>query len=145
VLGFLPQFVPAAPTLVVVEQLADNQAAFNNIEYFKIHADIGEGIRTNHSFDQTIARVNITAAPGSQIVHSPQNPPESEMHRWIGSSRNSIIFWLTDQANNLVSTGEIWSVRLLFQYHQFVLPPLRTGQQALKINLPSRQNRRHGT
>lgn len=115
--------VPAVVTLVLEEQLADNEAAFNNIEYFKIHSDIGEGIRSNVSYDQTIARVNITSAPGSQIVYAPQNPAESEAHRWIGSARKHMVFWLTDQANNLVDTGEIWSARLVFAYQQFVLPP----------------------
>lgn len=117
--GIIPR--PGA-TLVLTKTLADNVAAFNNIEYFKIHSDIGDGIRSNKTYDQTISRVNITAPPGSQIVHAPFNPAESEAERWVGAPRNTMTFWLTDQANNLVDTGETWSARLVFQYQVFIHP-----------------------
>ena len=60
--------MPAVPTTVLFQQLGANEAAFNVIEFFQIHSDIGQGIRINNTYTQTIARVNITTPPGSQIV-----------------------------------------------------------------------------
>ncbi len=125
--GLIPRTVPERVLDTIT--LADEVAKFNNIEYFKIHADIGQGIRTNDSYRQTIARVNITVPPGSQIVSEPQNPAKSEMQRWIGNPRKEIRFWLTNEKDELVETGEIWSARLVFAYSQFLLPPA-SGQRA---------------
>lgn len=119
--GLIPR---TGATLLTVVTLADNEAAFNNIEYFKIHSDIGQGIRTNNSFRQTVARVNIDVAPGTQIVSAPNNPARSEMARWIGQPKTQIRFWLTDQKDTLVETGEIWSARLVLEYQQFHAEPL---------------------
>lgn len=121
VLGFDSQIV--GPVIVLLEQLGDNEAAFNNIEYFKIHWDGGQGIRSNNAFDQTMTRVNITVPAGSQIVSEPQNPATSEAESWIGNRRNHLVFWLTDQANVEVDTGEIWSARMVFQYEEIIFPP----------------------
>lgn len=127
--GFDPQFVPAGPTLVNFCQLGDNPAAFNIIEYFLVHWDGGQGIRTNNTYSNVLARVNITAAPGSQIVSTPFNPGKSEAERWPGNARNNIVFWLTDQKNVEVDTGEIWSVRFAFIWNQMASLPRSEGQE----------------
>lgn len=137
-LGFTAILVPSAaqggPTIVLFEQLGANQAAFNIIEYFKIHSDIGQGIRSNNAWDQTIARINITSPPGSQVVSEPQNPAVSEANTWVGNPRTHMVFWLTDQANVEVDTGEIWSARVVFEYQQMVFPP-----ETLTIEVPGRR------
>ena len=120
--GFNAQLVPAAPTLALVNQLGDNEANFNTLEYFKLHWDGGQGIRTNNSFSQTLARVNIDRPPGSQIVYAPFHPASSEAGTWVGTPRNHLVFWLTDQNDEEVDTGEIFSMRLVFLWEQWVSP-----------------------
>lgn len=117
ILGFDSQTL--GPTIVAqTDFLADNQAAFNQIDYFLIHSDIvTQGIRKNNTYDQTIAQVLIDVAPGSQIVSTPFNPPESSAASLIGSLKNQIRFWLTDNNNNSVETqGETWSARMIIRY-----------------------------
>jgi hypothetical protein len=106
VLGFYATLEPAVPTNVLVIDLAPNQANFNNIEYFLIHWDGGQGFMTNWKFQQTIAKVVIDAKPGSQITYSLLNPAKSEANGWIGHRRNHISLWLTDESGTkLVNTG----------------------------------------
>lgn len=121
--GFDIQLVPAVATTVLTNQLGDNEAAFNNIEYFKIHWDGGQGFRTNNAFRNTIAHIDIDVPPGSQIVYAPNNPARSEASRWAGSSRSHLTFWLTDQADIQVDTGETWSARLVLQWEEYVDEP----------------------
>lgn len=127
VVGFDAQFVPALVTVVDTAQLGDDVAAFNNIEYFLIHWDGGQGIRTNNSYTSVLTRVNITVPPGSQIVSTPFNPGESEASRWGGTSRNHLVFWLTNQNNVEVDTGEVWSARMAFVWNQIAeIPRFKT-------------------
>ena len=121
VVGFNSQVV--GPFTAVVKTLADNEAAFNNIEYFKIHWDGGQGFRTNNKYNGTIARVNITASPGSQVVSTPFNPPRSEAQRWAGTNRNHLVFWLTNELDIEVDTGETWSARLVLEWEEYVEDP----------------------
>ncbi len=108
IIGFTSKLVPTAgPTTVLFQELGINEASFNVIEFFQIHADIGQGIRINNTYTQTIARVNITAPPGSQIVSEPFNAGKSDADSLIGTLRKNFVFWLTDQRNVLVNTNEI--------------------------------------
>ena len=117
--------------------MAPNQAAFNIIEYFLIHWDGGQGFSTNGTFQQSIARVNITERPGSQIVSTPFNPAKSEANGWIGERRSHISFWLTDQSGvKLVDTGETWSARCVLTWKIFVEPPESADTAKLKVQLP---------
>ncbi len=128
VMGFNAQLVPAVATNVDIQQLGDNVAKFNNIEYFLIHWDGGQGIRTNNTYNNTLTRVNITAPPGSQIVSQPFNPGKSEANRWVDSNRKNFVFWLTDQKNLEVDTGEIWSARMAFVWNQIAEVSTTEGQ-----------------
>lgn len=120
ILGFNPQFIPAAGPSGAVDfqQIADNEAAFTPVEYFLLHSDlVPRGIRTNNKYDQTIAQILITVPPGSQQVSTPFNPPRVPAWELIGSIRNRATFWLTDQAGNLVNTvNEDYSARLVIRY-----------------------------
>jgi hypothetical protein len=118
ILGFNAQLVPPLPSVGVYTQYADFVAGFNSIEYLLVHSDLVlTGIRTNSSFTQTIAKASITATPGSQIIYQPFNPPRSNSNNLIGTIKNRLNFWLTDQSNNPVNTnGEFWSIRLVIEY-----------------------------
>lgn len=122
--GFVSQLVPLAPTITVSVQLAPNEAEFNEIEYYKIHGDIGPGIRSNGRFDQTLARVNITSEPGSQIVYSPFNPTKSPLSHFIGEQISTVLFYLTSHANKPVDTREAWTLRLALRWKQMLDNPL---------------------
>lgn len=122
-IGFNSQVIPSTGiTTGVFNQIGDNVAAFNSIEYFLIHSDITtRGIRVNNKYSQTIAQVLIDVNPGSQIVSRPFNPPKSPAWELKGAIRNRIRFWLTDQADNLINTnGEDWSARIIIKYTQSV-------------------------
>jgi hypothetical protein len=110
--------VPLAPVITTISTLAPNIAAFNNIEYFKIQSNLGGQGRTNGRFDQTLAQVNITARPGSQIVYLPQHTATIPLQGWTGTSRSFLEFWLTNHRDEQVPTGEIWSARLEIAYDQ---------------------------
>lgn len=118
---FVPPGGPVTGELY--EQLGDSVARFNNVEYFLIHWDGGQGIRTNDSFSQTISRVNITSAAGTQVVDAPFHPTVSEASSLIGSPRKGFQFWLTDQNGVEVNTHEFWSARLSIHYSQLVFAP----------------------
>ena len=92
VIGFTAILVPAVPTTTLLQQLGANEAAFNVIEFFQIHADIGQGIRINNTYTQVISRVNITKPPGSQIVSEPFNPAKSDADSLIGTLRKHFVF-----------------------------------------------------
>lgn len=98
--------------------LAPNVASFNTVNYFLIHSDlVSKGIRINNKYDQVIAQVHIDVSPGSQIIHSPFNPPKITANELAGSKRNVLRFRLTDEQGNAVNTSsENWSARLKISY-----------------------------
>ncbi len=119
-LGFNSALVPTLPSTSVHQyQYGDTQASFNNVNYFLIHTDlVSRGIRINSDYTQTVALINITEAPGSQInfVAAHENPriPANEL---ISSKRTNIELWLTDDSNQRVDTnGQPWSVSLIIHY-----------------------------
>ncbi len=117
ILGFNSQVL--GPTVAATTDFTgDNIAAFNTIDFFLIHSDlVSRGIRVNNEYDQTIAQVLIDVPPGSQIVSTPFNPPKSPAWELIGSTRNRIRFWLSDQTGAPVNTNfENWSARLIIEY-----------------------------
>lgn len=130
IIGFNSQLIPSGGiTTGVFNQLGDNVAAFNTIDYFLIHSDIIiRGIRVNNIYSQTIAQVLIDQPPGSQIISRPFNPPVSGAWELSGSIRNRLRFWLTDQANNLVNTNnENWSARIIIKYTESVADQLNVN------------------
>lgn len=117
ILGFNSQVVgPNAGAPINI--LADNVAAFNEINSFLIHSDIvGKGIRFNNTYNQTITQVLIDVAPGSQIVSTPFNPAKSDANELRGAKRTNIRFFLTDDSNRPVDTNtEFWTTRLVISY-----------------------------
>lgn len=125
VLGYNNQIVPlGGGVTILTEDLAPNVAAFNNIEYFLLHADVTEGIRVNNTWNNTVGRVNITAPPGSQVVSTPFNPAKSSVSEMVGSPRRHFVFWITDQSNVQVDTGEIWSMRMVFEWDEIQILPV---------------------
>ena len=117
ILGFNSRVVgPYVPTPINI--LADNVAAFNQVNYFIIHSDLtNSGIRFNNQYDQAIAQVLIDVTPGSQIVSTPYNPPRIMVDELVNTKRDLIRMWLTDDKNRRINTNsENWSCRLLIKY-----------------------------
>lgn len=136
-IGFDATLVPVAPATILTEILAPHTAAFNTVEYFLVHWDGGQGFPTNRKFQQTIAKIPITARPGSQVVHAPVHPAKSEANGWIGQRRNHMSFWLTDQSGvTLMDTGETWSLRCVLEWKIFIDPPKEAGVEDLRVLLP---------
>lgn len=134
ILGFLGTDILGPTGVAQTDFTATNTAAFNTIDYFLIHSDIvPQGIRTNNSYNQTIAQVLIDTSPGSQIVSRPFNPPKVEAQNLIGALRRRLKFWLTTQDGvTLVDTNnENWSARVIISYTHDISP----GHEN-RVNLP---------
>ncbi len=118
IVGFNAQDIPTVVSIGSYAQLGDNVAAFNTIEYFLLHSDIvGQGVRVNDAYNQTIAQILIDVPPGSQIVSREYNPPKSEALQLAGQTIDRIKFWLTDHDNVEVDThGEVFGCRMIIKY-----------------------------
>jgi hypothetical protein len=117
ILGFNSQVI--GPTIIApFTQIADNTAAFNQINYFLLHSDLtNKGIRFNNQYNQTISQVLIDVPPGSQIVSRPFNPAKINASELGGAKRTNIRFWLTDDSNRPVNTnGEYFTCRIAIKF-----------------------------
>ena len=97
---------------------APNVAKFNSVDYYLIHTDlVNYGIRNNSLYTQVVAEAYIDVPVGSQILYRPFNMPKIPSQELIGSKRNRIQVWLTDDQNRRVNTnGENWSFQLTINY-----------------------------
>lgn len=115
-LGFDSQLLStiAAPLNII----ADNVAQLNNIQYYLISSDISrQGIRVNNTFNQVIARIPISAPPGSLLLYQPFKPTVVNSQHLAGSNQSIFHFRLTDQNGNEVDTvGEEWSLEITIRY-----------------------------
>jgi hypothetical protein len=117
ILGFNSQVI--GPTAIApFTQIADNIAAFNQVNYFLIHSDLtNKGIRFNNNYNQTVSQVLIDVAPGSQIISKPFNPARINAGELAGAKRTNIRFWLTDDKDRPVNTnGEYFTARVVIKY-----------------------------
>jgi hypothetical protein len=117
ILGFDSQVI--GPTIIAPStKIADNVAAFNQVNYFLIHSDLtNKGIRFNNSYNQSVSQVLIDVAPGSQIISKPFNPARINAQELAGAKRTNIRFWLTDDKDRLVNTnGEYFTARVVIKY-----------------------------
>lgn len=119
-LGFNSQLLPpGAPSVGIESFLADNEAAFNNIDYFLIHSNLcSEGIMVNGFFDQIICKVDIgDTPPGSLITNQYRIPVKCQCDFLIGASRKRWTVWLTDQDNARVNTqNENFAAQIIIEY-----------------------------
>lgn len=130
ILGFNSQII--GPTVIApFTQIADNTAAFNQVNYFLIHSDLTNlGIRFNNTYNQTLTQVLIDVPPGSQIVSRPFNPARVNAPELGGAKRTNIRFWLTDDRNRPVNTnGEFFTARVAIKY---LLPHIFAAGGALR-------------
>lgn len=121
ILGFnLGQTVSVPAGVVPYNALAPNVANFNTTNFFLIHTDlIQKGIRFNNNYSGIIAQVLINKKPGSQILYEPLRAPIISANELVGTNRNSIRFWLTNDKNELVDTNdEYWSARLAIRWNE---------------------------
>lgn len=118
IMGFLNNTTYGVYPTAPINIMADNVAAFNQINYFMIHSDLtNEGIRFNNTYNQAISQVLIDVAPGQQIVSTPFNPPKLSVDFLAGTRKQTIRMWLTDDQNRRVNTNtEFWSARIRITY-----------------------------
>ncbi len=120
-LGFDNRHVPSLGFTVNTPQyeVADSTAVFNNIQYFTIGTDlITRGIRFNSKYYQTVVKIPINAASGSQIIYQPQYVPKIPCDELIGVRKKSMTIWLTDDKLQRVDTNnESFSISLVLRYH----------------------------
>lgn len=117
ILGFNSQIL--GPTVTSpLSFLSDDIAAFNQINSFLIHSDIvSRGMRFNGTYNQILDQVLIDVAPGSQIVQTKLRPPIIDENGLIGTSRNILRFWITDENGDNISTaGEVFTTRIAIRY-----------------------------
>lgn len=118
ILGFESNQYGPFPGSYPTSVLAENTAAFNQVNYFLLHSDlVNKGIRFNNSFNQTIAQILIDVAPGSQIISKPFNPAKCNGQELAGSRRTNLRFWITDDKQRPVNTnGEYFTARIVIHY-----------------------------
>jgi hypothetical protein len=117
VLGFNSQTLgpyTGAPEFVY----ANTTAAFAPVSSFLVHSDlVSGGIPIGPVSSQVIGEVLIDVPPGSQITSAPFRPPASSIANLVGSTRDFITMWLTDQNNRPIDTGgEYWSCRITLRW-----------------------------
>ncbi len=119
-LGFDSQLLPPGGVSAGVESfVADEEANFNNIDFFLIHCDLcSEGIRLNDSFNQAVAKVDIgDTGVGELITNQYFVPVVCPCEYLIGTQRKTWRVWLTNQANERVNTqGENFNAQIILQY-----------------------------
>jgi hypothetical protein len=118
ILGFANRLVPTAPTDDVQYEIGDIVATFNTTDYFTIGCNLlTNGLRINGTYHQTLCKIPITAAPGSQITYTPKIAPRIPANELIGQRKTSITLWLTDNTLKRVNTnGESFSATLIIHY-----------------------------
>lgn len=120
VMGFGSAVTPAAYTTAVTSVYGDSEAAFNSIDYFLIHSSlVTGGIPVNGKSTSVVARVLITASPGSQILYSPNHPIHVYADHLAGSSISRLHTWVTDQSGinaPTFGTSDRFSVQLVIKY-----------------------------
>jgi hypothetical protein len=122
ILGFDARNVPLTPTTIVNESHeGDSVAAFNNIESFLIKTNLVNGdIPVNNISDQTIVNIPISSRTGDQIIYNPLNTIKVSADNLRGNGTNSATFRLTNERNEAVSTGETYSLTILFRYSELI-------------------------
>jgi hypothetical protein len=98
IMGFNNTLSPLAYTTDIHSLYGHNTAQFNTIDYFLLHSDIvNGGIPVSGKSTSVIARVVIDTAPGTQIIHAPNQPIRIPAQHLAGTSINRIHCWVTTQ------------------------------------------------
>lgn len=95
-----------------------NPAAFNADNSYLISTDlISVGLSINNQSYGILVNVPITAAPGSQIIYSPQNIVWTDASDIIGNQKQFVRFRLTNQSLVPINTvGETWQFTLVIKW-----------------------------
>lgn len=95
-------------------------AQFNQLNSILINSSlVSEGIRLNDKYQGTIAKIQINAPPGGQILYNPNRPSIIHIDNLKGASINEATFSITSEDGTPLDTaGETWSctIRLSWQY-----------------------------
>jgi hypothetical protein len=120
ILGFDSVLTPPGLTAGPTYFLAQNEAKFNNFNYYLIHVDIlNNGIPVNGNYNSIAAKVDIDVAPGSLINFKPWTPLRIPCTDDLAGKRiSSVRLWITDELNRYLSTAnENWSVTMVIRYY----------------------------
>jgi hypothetical protein len=93
-------------------------AKFNRFSSFYIRSNlVSAGIPINILSERVIAKVPITAKPGSLINYNNVNPPAIDITDLAGQSKQGIWFQLVDdRARNIIVVDD-WSLSIRIYYH----------------------------
>lgn len=93
-------------------------AKFNRFSSFFIRSNlVSGGIPVNTLSERVIAKVPITARPGSLINYNNVNPPAIDISDLIGQSKQGIWFSLVDDKARPIIVIDDWSVTIRIHYH----------------------------
>ena len=102
-----------------LHNISPNVALFSDVSFFLVQCQeiCDQGISVNGQYDSILARILITAHPGSQILYIPQNYTLCDATPLKNSFRKRIRFTLlTNDKKNANTQGEYWSVQLRISY-----------------------------
>lgn len=119
VLGFNSRLSPLAPSVDEDDyDTGDVVANFNTLEYYLLHSSlVSNGLRINNKYSQTIAQIQLTTAPNTQIAYAPLNPTKIINRSMIGRETQKMTFTLTNDKGERVNTrGESYSIRFTISY-----------------------------
>ena len=102
-----------------LHNISPNIALFSDVSYFLVQCQeiCDQGISINGQYDSILARILITAHPGSQILYIPQNYTLCDASPLKNSYKKRIRFTLlTNDKKNANTQGEYWSIQLRISY-----------------------------
>ena len=116
--GVYPTGFPVAQ--VPFYEYAPSVAQFTQVNSVLLTSSlVSQGIRVNDQYKGVISKMQINAAPGSQILYSPRRPSIIHIDNLVGSSINQARFSIqSEQFVPLDTNGETFSatIRLSWQY-----------------------------
>lgn len=119
ILGFESNLYPVGLTVGPTYIIADNEARFNQFNYFLLHCDIlNNGLPINGDYNSTVAKIDIDVAPGGLISYRPWMPLRIPCTDDMAGKRlTRLRFWITDeQSRYLDMVNEDWAMTLIVRY-----------------------------
>jgi hypothetical protein len=93
-------------------------AKFNRFSSFYIRSNlVSAGIPINTLSERVIAKIPITARPGSLINYNNVNPPAIDISDLVGQSKQGIWFALVDDKGRPIIVVDDWSVSIRIYYY----------------------------
>jgi len=108
--------------------VADEIAQFNRVNKLFLQSTLlSVGIPYNGAPSKILAKIPISAVPGSQFNFQPFDAIEVYADSLRGSQMSTITFWLTDEQGRYVNTGgESWGFAMILSYKELPNYQLRS-------------------